>query len=456
MRLYYLRQPMRYDEAVTYLEFASQSWSTTISSYPYPSNHVFHSVLVKVCVTMLGNDPWVLRLPAFVAGVAMIPLTFSLGRRLVGPVAAYVGTALVACSGALALYSTNARGYTIVCAATLMLANLLVILRDRSSSGLWVASVAVTSLGMWTVPVMLFPAGGLALWFVLSALRGDTTQRRADLIRFSLGAAAIALVTLLLYSPIVARDGFGTLIGNSVVAASPWRVFFAQLASSIGDVLGGLALGFPLVVAVLLGASVVVGVVDERRVTGMRVSIVGSVYVWCALTLLVTHRVPFPRVWLFLLAPAALLAAHGMTHLVSRLAVVRDALASWAGAISVMVAMAGFAVVILSRDVVTSRDTGTFRDAEQVATGLAQRLRPGDRIIAPLPSNAPLAYHFVRAGIDLSFLSATPSDTSRVYLIVNTGEGFTLGTRLSEPLMQRFDKAQLIASYPAAEIYRLY
>ena len=56
---------MRYDESVTYLYFASQSWMTVVSSYTYPNNHVFHSLLVKAFATVLGDDPWVLRsLPA--------------------------------------------------------------------------------------------------------------------------------------------------------------------------------------------------------------------------------------------------------------------------------------------------------------------------------------------------------------------------------------------------------
>jgi hypothetical protein len=89
----------------------------------------------------------------------------------------------VSASGALAFYSTNARGYTMICLASLLLANALLTLRERSSMAQWSVVVVVTALGMWTVPVMLYPAGGLALWFVLSALREDTSQPRSDLAR---------------------------------------------------------------------------------------------------------------------------------------------------------------------------------------------------------------------------------------------------------------------------------
>ena len=143
LRAYYLRQPMRYDESVTYLYFASQSWTTVVSSYTYPNNHVFHSLLVKSFATVLGDDPWVLRLPAFIAGVAMIPATYAVGRRLFGSDAALIGAALVSASGALTFYSTNARGYTMICLASLLLANALLSLRERPSTAQWSVVVVV-------------------------------------------------------------------------------------------------------------------------------------------------------------------------------------------------------------------------------------------------------------------------------------------------------------------------
>jgi 4-amino-4-deoxy-L-arabinose transferase-like glycosyltransferase len=447
---------MRYDESVTYLAFAGQSWTTVISSYTYPNNHVFHTLLVKAGVTLFGNDPWVLRLPAFVAGVAMIPLTYWVGRRLFGTAAAYLGSGLVAASGALSFYSTNARGYTMICAATLLLAGALLRLRDRPSTKLWTGCVLVTALGFWTVPVFLFPAGGLALWFALSALLDDTYDRRADLGRLGLAVVATVILTSVLYSPIIAGEGLAALTSNSFVRATAWHVFFRELSSSINEVLAGSTIGFPFVISAVLGACAVFGLVNERRVIGMRVSMAGSMYVWCSFILLITHRAPFPRVWLFFIAPAALLAAHGLIQLLSMLPVDRQRVVSKAGELSVALALALAVVVKLSRDVETSRDTGTLRDAERIATAFLGSLRPGDRVFAPLPSNGPLAFYFLRTGVDTAYLSSVPSDSSRVYLIVNTDEGFTISSRLRDPLLQGFRRAQMTARYPSAEVYRLY
>lgn len=456
LRLRYLSQPMRYDESVTYLYFVAGSWANAISSYTYPNNHVFHTLLVKACVVLLGNSPWVLRLPAFLTGVAMIPMTFAVGRRAFGLPAAYIGAGIVAASGGLVLYSTNARGYTIVSLATLVLWWLLLRLRERQSSMLWVLTVLLTALGIWTIPVMLFPAGGLCLWFVLSALRDDTSSKAADLAAVLAATVATGVVASVLYAPIAASGGYAALTGNAFVRASRWPVFFAELTSSIKPTLAGWTIGFPVIVAIALGACAVIGLFGERTTTDPRVPIAGTMYVWCAIVLIMTHRAPFARVWIFWVAPIALYAAHGIVQLLSDLGVARERLLLRAGTVSVVLTSVLSVAVVLSGAVASSRDTGTFRDAERAAKDLLTRLRPGDRVIAPLPSNAPLAYYFIRLGVDTTYLSSTERDSASVYLIVNTDEGRTLRTELHNSLMRSVSRARLVARYPSAKIYRLY
>jgi hypothetical protein len=161
-------------------------------------------------------------------------------------------------------------------------------------------------------------------------------------------------------------------------------------------------------------------------------------------------------VWLFLVAPIALLAGHGLTQFASLFAAARARLTNGAAVAGAALAVGLSFLVLVSASVETSRDTGTLRDAGRIVRVLSSVLRPGDRVVAPIPSNAPLAYYFDRAGIGTSYLSNQPGDSSRVYLIVNTDEGFTLSTPLGERLLKRFSKAQLKARYPSAEVYELF
>jgi hypothetical protein len=455
LRLRYLNQPMRYDESVTYLYFAAKPWTTIVSSYLYPNNHVFHTLLVKTAVSVFGNEPWVIRVPALLAGIAMIPFTFVVARRLIGVTAAYVATALVAASGALTLYSTNARGYTFVCLATLILLELLLRLRERPSITAWAGVVITVALGMWTIPVMLYPAGGLALWFAISAGLGDTSDRNGDLRRIAIAVGASTVLTAILYAPILTRSGVAPLTGNQFVTASPWHVFFPELVVSIGNVAGSWRLGLPVIVALAAGVAVCIGLASARMTTRTRATIAGCVYLWCAVLLMVAHRTPFPRVWLFLLAPAAMLAGLGVFRVLSRWPKLVRGLHSAGGEEAIVLAVVLAAVVVRSRSVIASRDTGTLREAQQITGTLAPLLRRGDRVIAPVPGNAPLQYYFLRAGLDTAYLSATPAATSSVYLIVNLGEGFTIDTPIGEPLMREYRQAELIGRSGSAEVYRL-
>src|SRR5690242_8416460 len=74
--------PMRYDEAFTLLNYAGPPVTTLLSNYSAPNNHILHSLLVHASTALLGYDPPAVRLPAFVAGCALVPLTYAVGRRL--------------------------------------------------------------------------------------------------------------------------------------------------------------------------------------------------------------------------------------------------------------------------------------------------------------------------------------------------------------------------------------
>ena len=73
LRAVHLDMPMRYDETVTYVSYASKGWQHVTLNYQNPNNHVFHSLLVSWLTGWLGGAPVIIRLPAFVAGCTLIP-----------------------------------------------------------------------------------------------------------------------------------------------------------------------------------------------------------------------------------------------------------------------------------------------------------------------------------------------------------------------------------------------
>jgi 4-amino-4-deoxy-L-arabinose transferase-like glycosyltransferase len=158
IRALVLSQPMQHDEAYTFIAFASRPFTAAISDYSLPNNHVFHTVLVYLAYHLLGNQPWIIRLPAFVAGVATIPLAYGAGSIYYSRKAGLLSAGLAAASPLLISYSANARGYTLICAFTLSAVILAVYIKDHPNSFTWALFVLACALGFYTIPIMLFPS----------------------------------------------------------------------------------------------------------------------------------------------------------------------------------------------------------------------------------------------------------------------------------------------------------
>jgi 4-amino-4-deoxy-L-arabinose transferase-like glycosyltransferase len=275
MRCASLTQPMRYDEAVTYLYFVGRPWWTAISSYPFPNNHLMYTVLAKLTSSVAGGAPWAIRLPAFVAGVAIVPLTYAVGRALFTPAAAMIGSALAASSTTLILYATNARGYSLLVAGYLAL--LLIAARVRADGGTprrWIAFALLSAAGLATVPVMLYPIGAAAVWLALTIGVEHPERARADLVPLAGALGAAAVLAAIAYVPIIHASGLAALTANKFVAASPWPQFFRELFPSLGSALVSWGEPFPLVLAPLLAGALIVGSVRSVRVSREGVSVI--------------------------------------------------------------------------------------------------------------------------------------------------------------------------------------
>src|SRR6185503_7123790 len=229
-----LSLPMRFDEAVTYVEFVRHPWWTVVSSYPYPNNHVFFSLLAKATTPLAPNEPWAIRLPAFAFGLAIVALTYGVGRAFFGRREGLIGAAFAATATPLVLYSVNARGYSIV--AALFLAELLIVQRLRSNPSRWKGWAAIAicaALGAYTIPVMLYPHGVIGVWLLMDWLRRRDHVTRTSLLRFGAATAAAAGAALLLYVPIIRHEGLGALVGNKFVTPQSWMSFAAQMPRSL-------------------------------------------------------------------------------------------------------------------------------------------------------------------------------------------------------------------------------
>lgn len=452
VRLAALRQPIRYDEAVTWALFSGRSWATIVSWYPFPNNHVFFSLVAKATGSLAPYQPWAFRLPAFIAGVAIVPLTWVVGRRLADRDTALIGAALVAGSMPMVLYSVNARGYTIVCVATLVLILLADRLRREPSAWAgWLAFSGVGAVGLYTVPVMIYPLGSIGLWLVLEALRADRRTTVRLLAALTASTLATVLLAWLFYFPIIHTAGLQAITGGRFTQPLPWQYFFrAQPAFWLELLQTWVA---PLA-GILVPAVFGLALLGLQRYDGAgRASLAFATIMWSIAFFVLSHRTLFVRVWLFMLPLFLLAVARGITRLAARWKWSARLDGAWTA-----IALAGMvsAIALVTRAAEVTDDTGTFRSAPLVAAVLAAELRAGDRVLAPIPNNGPLLYYFGQRGLDTALLNTVPSATKRAFVVLNPGSGQTLEWAVRTGILdpQFFQQPTPLLRLPDAEVWK--
>lgn len=268
LRLLYLDQPMRYDEAYSFLYFALPSLRTAVSDYTVPNNHIFHTVLVWISTHLFGSSPQAIRLPVFFAGLLSVPAAWFAARSLAGRGAGLFAAALTAVLPSLLLYSTNARAYMLVGLGTLLLVWVGSRLLDEESLSHWMVIVVIGALGLWAAPVMLYPLGVVMWWLLAERVRTDGARGALRFVpRLGAAAALIGVLTIILYLPVLLRGGAGQLTNNRFVKPGTWAEVATQLVILARDLraLLGLGLSRVEVVLALLIALVGVGAPGEHR-----------------------------------------------------------------------------------------------------------------------------------------------------------------------------------------------
>ncbi len=417
LRLYHIRQPMRHDEAYTFLGYASLPFADALSVYRDPNNHLFHTLLVWLSTRLLGTSPPAIRLPAFVAGMVTVPMVYVLARRFADRSTSLLAMALAAVWPALVLYSTNARGHAIVTLGFVVLLVLGDLAIDRESSWPWLLFALVIAIGMYTAPTMLYPAGAVLPWLALEAGRRHGAAARGRVIRrLAVAGALAAVLTVMLMLPVVVRNGLAALLANKQVAPVSFAQFLVELRVFAGDIGASNALGIPLVLLAVLTLLGIIGVVAPGEDRSRRISLVLLTMLWSAVLLLAGRRPPPGRVLQFTVPLACVYIAIGARVILAPL--VRERRLAM-NALTCVIVPALAAYTMMTRSVFRAPESGTLVDAPQIADYLIANMRPGDRIAYETPSGPSLDYYLVRKGGRPAAQVNADSGRGRVFVVVN-------------------------------------
>ena len=414
LRLLFIGQPMRADESTTFMLYANGSLASALT-YLSPNNHVLHTLLVKAATAVFGGSPAAIRLPALAFGSMAIVLVFCCCRRLGS--SGLAAAAILATSPYFVLFSTNARGYTLLVCLVLLLLIISELFIRRPTAGGATIFAMVAALGMLTMPTMAFALAGIFLWIGWCTI-GRASTRTAGALTQLLGCGLKSIAfTLLLYAATIWLSGFQALLGNEFVQSQDFREFIAGLRWHIEGTAVQFVRDMPWWALAFLAIACVGGVRNGLQDTGARVvSLSVCLLAGAGALLLANHRIPFERTWIYLIPLAAILIDNGMSRAMH-----------WSNGLGRCIAIAAFllsmllpAVRVAQGSVLTYDDTGLYLDGPAVGELLANNMSEGDALVVPCCQNYSVFYYLWRFGAPAYFYG-TRAGRDRAFYVVPEG-----------------------------------
>lgn len=415
LRVLDINKSIVYDEAYTFIHFASRPFKYILADYSAPNNHIFHTILVGIAYRLIGGDAWVLRLPAFIAGVLVVPTMFITARRFFSAPQALGASAIIAVLPGFINYSVNGRGYTLLILFSLLLANfggILVNLRySLRNEAKWKSKPALiafgitTVLGFYTIPIFLYPWVGVFLWIVASYLFArESWQDRSRKLTIFIGTCVLAgLTTLILYSPVILfGSGLASLISNEIVESLDWSTFLANLDVRLWKTWKQWMIGIdPRMENIFLGGFLL-SLFFYRKISNQKLPLQVFLVLSVLLLLILQRVTPLPRIWLYLEAFYMMFAAAGLVWLAEVLfrSIQKPHLVEKVLSYTVLAILAGVSANIL----IARQQNPVFQDRDRLpeayaAEYLVENLKPEDTLVATGPVDIQTAYYLSLYGI---------------------------------------------------------
>jgi 4-amino-4-deoxy-L-arabinose transferase-like glycosyltransferase len=417
LRIPELNGPISYDEAYSYIAFVRQPWLGMISDYSLPNNHIFHNVLVKISTGILGNHPWSLRLPAFFAGMAAILLIYVLGRRIFNLSIALTSSALVAGLPAIIHYDIAARGYSLVSFFTLLAWLLAMRALETGQLRFWLTLALSAALGIFTIPIMVLPAGGIYLWLLGESILSKKIHW-PFLVRW-LGSGVLALVlSTVFYLPVLVFSGWRRLLANSFVAPIEQQSYFLHvLWRQLEDVWDFWNRDMSLTLSLILVLGIFLSLAFFYRNANTRLHLAVPMLFWISLYVILRRPNIYDRFLAFLLAPAMLWAAAGLLTTLKKIKWQNFNVAHLFSALSVL-ALLTISIASLPS---APQKWRKMSNVQAIAIELQVGLQPGDMVLAGYPFGPPLWYYLSLSGVDDDVWQAR-NDFERAFILASIAD----------------------------------
>ncbi|MGH9675370.1 MAG: glycosyltransferase family 39 protein [Bryobacteraceae bacterium] len=243
LRIPGLNSDLWLDEVIFLINGVRSPVTRLLSEFSTDNTHVLYALAAKASVSLFGESPFSMRIPAALLGLASLSAVWRLGRAWTAPREALLAAALLTVSFSHVWFSQNARGYTGLLLATVFSTDLYLRGRQSARTGTWILYAVTVTLGMWMHLTMVFVAMAHGLVAAADAIR--LRSMRAGAWK-PFGAVLLAgLLTLFVYSLALTQmfTFFGRPSGGASRTDSETQTTTFLLTQSLDRFSGGHAAG---------------------------------------------------------------------------------------------------------------------------------------------------------------------------------------------------------------------
>ncbi|MDP8253401.1 MAG: glycosyltransferase family 39 protein [Candidatus Kaelpia aquatica] len=444
LRLYYVFQPMRYDEAFGFLFFFSQPLSFSLSHYIAPNNHLLYNLFAHPLYVLLGDSEWVMRMPSLLFGLLLIPASYCLISSLFNKESGLISAAFLAISSLLIEYSTNARGYTLYLLLAVIFFYSIELIFKAEKNG-WLYFILSSVLGLYTIPVMIYPiAVGLFL-FLTRVIQDKFKKNKIKMLIISM--TAVLLLSFGLYLPIILKSGLASIFANRFVIPGCSFDFIEELPKYLSSLWLSWMRDFPGWSRLALALVLFMAIAGSGELRKKYISIITPAVLAIISILLLNRRFPPQRVFLFLIPLYFGIISSALVYIFKC-----DFKKILFRALIVLAALSLSLAVINEGAVIKSEETGALNGAEDAVLFLKEQLKEGDNVVCFMPADFILAYYFHRHNVSWAYLGADLKTTERVFVVLKKDQD--LSSLLDKHNLPSFlNNSEHITSFKDVDLY---
>ena len=436
LRLYVINNPIGYDEAYTFINFSSKPFKFILADYNAPNNHILNSLLIGIFYRILGNHTWIVRVPAFIASILGVPVSFIAARRFFTAQQSLAVSAVLAVAPNIVTSAANGRGYPLVMLFSLLLMNFAGILIKEQNRSVMSAYAVTGALGFYSVPIFLYPMAGISLWVTTTYLSSSETWqiKWVNLRNFLIACAASGALTLLLYSPVILfGTGFKSLVANDIVKSQTWHDFGDNIVTR--SVLTWQSWMSPItpITRYMLGLGFLLSIILYRKISNQKLPLQVFILLGAAIMLVLQRVFPLPRIWGYLEMFYLLFSAAGLTgagYLIWQKLGKEQSGQKTLSSIILIITLAVSASVTLKTQNRQARLDRTVAPEKFAADYLTEHLTDKDTIVAVAPADIQTAYYLKINGIPYDFFYQRdhPVEIQNAMVLVRTRGEYNLNS----------------------------